>query len=87
MIKTEIALFILLLTCNAVVLAEPPVSINGTMLSSQEVSVLEQQLGGRVVPGHYLYNAYNGCWYNATNGTQGCLGQGTTNYFSRYGSG
>jgi hypothetical protein len=87
MMKINFALFTLLLTCSTIILAEPPVSINGKMLSPQEVAVLESRLGGRVVPGHYLYNALNGCWYNKTNGTQGCIGQGTTNHFSRYGSG
>ena len=86
---TKFSLFLLLvcLFCSALVLAEAPVIINGRSLSAQEVAVLEQQLGGRVYPGNYLYNAYNGCWYNTTNRTQGCIGQDTSNYFSRYGSG
>ncbi|MGD8593488.1 MAG: hypothetical protein PVF82_11680 [Gammaproteobacteria bacterium] len=78
---------IALMLWSVAVLAEPPVMINGRLLSAQEVTTLERQLGTRVVPGNYLYNAANGCWFNLANGTQGCLGQSVMNYFSRYGSG
>jgi len=82
-----ITLLIMSLGYSMLALGEPPVAINGRMLAPAEVVALERQLGGRVVPGSYLYNAVNGCWVNTSNGTSGCLGRGTSNYFSRYGSG
>ncbi len=67
------------------------VAINGYILTRAELSGLERQLGSRVAPGAYLYNSYNGCWLNTSNGTSGCLGNGgqgsAGTYHSRYGSG
>lgn len=50
------------------------VSINGQHLTVPQLRALQQQLGYRVQPGNYLYNAYNGCWANLSNGQSGCLG-------------
>ena len=63
-----------------------PVAINGTQLTTLQLGQLEAQLGTRIAPGNYLVNAM-GCWVNLTNGTSGCIGQGSTDVFSRYGSG
>ncbi len=80
-------LFLGSLALSATVCAEPPVMINGTLLTPQQVFTLEQQLGTRVVPGGYLYNESNGCWMNMTTGQQGCMGNGNVTTFSRHGSG
>ena len=63
-----------------------PVAINGTQLTVPQLRQLEAQLGSRIAPGNYLVNA-RGCWVNLPNGTSGCIGQGSTDTFSRYGSG
>lgn len=55
------------------------VSINGVWLSLDQVSYLEQQLGTRVNPGHYLVNYNNGCWANLTSGESGCITQPQSN--------
>lgn len=62
------------------------VSINGQILSQEELTTLQQQVGP-ITPGNYLYDAQSQCWANLSNGTQGCLGNGSQSYFSRYGSG
>lgn len=62
------------------------VAINGQRLTVSQVEALERQLGARIAPGSYLYNANNGCWANLTTGQSGCLG-GAASTFSRYGSG
>ena len=67
-------------------LAPAPVAINGTQLTVMQLRQLESQLGTRIAPGNYLVNA-QGCWLNLTNGTSGCLGQGSIDVFSRHGSG
>lgn len=63
-----------------------PVAINGTQLTVPQLRQLEAQLGSRIAPGNYLVDAM-GCWANLTNGTSGCIGQGSVDTFSRYGSG
>lgn len=85
------------LSFSALVVAGEPqsqpsnVAINGYVLTRAELANLERQLGSQVMPGAYLYNTYNGCWLNTSNGARGCLGAaGKTNpgiYNSRYGSG
>ena len=89
------AVFSLLLPMSAASQAEAlaPVAINGVQLTVAQVQQLEAQIGTRIAPGVYVVNAM-GCWANLTNGTSGCIGQGgaaggqgTTDVFSRYGSG
>jgi hypothetical protein len=67
------------------------VFINGYELTPQELYATEQQIGARIAPGNYLYNANTGCWSNLSNGDSGCLGNGGNgsngSYVSRYGSG
>ena len=62
------------------------VSINGQLLTSEQLTQLQWQLGAGVPAGHYLVDA-NGCWYNQTTGAGGCGAQGTVDTHSRYGSG
>jgi hypothetical protein len=62
------------------------VSINGYLLNTAELASLEAQLGTRLMPGAYLYNAQNSCWLNTTTGHSGCLNNSGI-YTSRYGSG
>lgn len=63
------------------------VVINGQRLTMQELRVLQNQLGSRVNPGNYLYNAYNQCWANLTTGQNGCLGGRAGSRASASGSG
>ncbi|MGR9052543.1 MAG: hypothetical protein ACU84J_07835 [Gammaproteobacteria bacterium] len=60
------------------------VVINGQRLTVPQLQQLQRQLGYAVVPGNYLYNPYNQCWANLSNGQSGCVGGSST---SRYGSG
>lgn len=60
------------------------VTINGQRLTMQRLRLLEQELGFRIAPGNYLFNAYNQCWANLTTGQAGCLGGA---YISGRGSG
>jgi len=60
------------------------VSINGYVLSDEEIRLLESRLASRVPSGDYLVDG-NGCWVNLWNGLAGC--PGTDEYNSRYGSG
>lgn len=64
------------------------VAINGYLLSREELSQLQYQLGERVPPGNYIVDD-RGCWMNLLNGQSGCLGGGQSSqpYHSRYGSG
>lgn len=63
------------------------VVINGRPISMQEKQLLEQQIGAQIAQGNYAVNMQNGCWYNYSNGTSGCIGSGTTTNHTRYGSG
>ncbi len=80
-------LFSALFLFAACAVAEPPVAINGVLLSADDVASLEARLGGRVVPGSYAYDPTTGCWANLSVGTSGCLGSDTVTTFGRYGSG
>jgi len=64
---------------------ESGVIINGQPLSYAEKAALEYQIGVQILPGRYVMDG--NCWKNLTLGTSGCLGSGTINTFSRYGSG
>ncbi len=69
------------------------VIINGQLLSKNELTVLEHNIGTRILPGNYLSDG--DCWVNLTNGQSGCLSNtvgsyganDTDIYNSRYGSG
>ena len=74
------ALKILSITCGmlmaTVAYSQQPasnVTINGALLSQQQLITLQQQLGFKVNPGNYLVNFNNGCWMNMDNGTSGCV--------------
>jgi hypothetical protein len=60
------------------------VSINGQVLTVQQLNVLQMQLGTTVAPGRYLLDQ-QGCWANLTTGATGCIG--SVNTYSRNGSG
>ena len=61
------------------------VSINGYVLSAEEIRLLEARLASRIPPGDYLVDG-NGCWVNLSNGLAGCPGT-EAEYNSRHGSG
>ncbi|MCR9262298.1 MAG: hypothetical protein NXH95_21495 [Pseudomonadaceae bacterium] len=84
----KILLVVIALTSHQIAIADSwsDVAINGQRLTSDQLQLLEQQIGGKVAPGIYLADA-NGCWLNLSNATSGCLGQGNVSTFSRYGSG
>lgn len=69
------------------------VYVNDHELTSQELTVTQQQLGARVPPGNYLYDDQSGCWMEMNTGQSGCPGYagggnlGGESYVSRYGSG
>ncbi len=63
------------------------VVINGQRLTVQQLRVLQNQIGTRVLPGNYLYNANNQCWANLNTGQRGCLGEKAGTRASRSGSG
>jgi hypothetical protein len=69
------------------------VYVNDHELTSQELTVTQQQLGARVPPGNYVYDDQSGCWMEMNTGRSGCPGYagggnlGSESYVSRYGSG
>ncbi len=85
--KTILVILLIGLAGSAPALSQGSnVTINGQQLSWEQLQLLQQQIGSYIVPGHYLYDAASGCWYNQSNATSGCLGSGGS-YMSRYGSG
>jgi hypothetical protein len=61
------------------------VIINGRILSQQEKTSMEMQIGQTIVPGNYISDG--DCWMNLSTGASGCLSQQSVNTYSRYGSG
>jgi hypothetical protein len=83
-LKTLLALQIgSLMLCSAA--AASDVIINGRAISNTEKMILQQQIGQTIVPGNYISDG--DCWVNLSNGSSGCLSQGSVNSYSRYGSG
>jgi hypothetical protein len=85
MIKIVILLSLFGVTGVSVANNYSNVEINGTRLTVQQVRILENQLGSRVYPGRYLYNANNQCWANLTTGQSNCNGGGSSSNTSRNG--
>ena len=88
-ISIQILLFVVFMGLGIDVQADPigsNVVINGQRLSIQQLQALQFKLGMRVMPGNYLANPQNGCWFNMSTGQRGCLGRSQSN-FSRFGSG
>ena len=80
------ALCTALVSINAVADQWSSVAINGQRLTDSQLRALEIEIGAAVEPGNYLVNFNNGCWMNLNNGASGCS-TGTTDVYSRYGSG
>lgn len=69
----------------SVAVSASEVIINGQLLNREQITMLENSIGTRIVPGNYISNG--DCWVNLSNGASGCLSNGSGDRFSRYGSG